>query len=190
MSLEAGLDTPKRSSFDKEQKARLAALFIVAVLAIMSMTPLETHSQHPGDYMLVSAVMPAVIAWLFVRERPARRGPALLRGVSLVLALVGAGGLARRDSRLGAISNTGRRVFRRRSPRPCRLGSVRPRRLMRTLAVHRRAYRQASTWDQVPCRRLDCCLPNLSQSCVTTIIRVLRFTPGRRRRQMISIKPS
>lgn len=94
MSLEAGLDTPKRSSFDKEQKARLAALFIVAVLAIMSMTPLETHSQHPGDYMLVSAVMPAVIAWLFVRERPARRAPALLRGVSLVLALVGAGGLA------------------------------------------------------------------------------------------------
>ena len=73
--------------------ARLAALFIAAVIAITAITPLATHSLHPRDYIFTLAVMPTFIAWLVVRERPSARGPALFRGASVVLALVGAGGL-------------------------------------------------------------------------------------------------
>lgn len=91
--MEARLDIPERTAVGNERKARLAALFIAAVIAITAITPLETHSQHPHNYIIGLAVMPTMIAWLIVRERPAPRGPALFRGVSLVLALVGAGGL-------------------------------------------------------------------------------------------------
>jgi len=87
------LDRPEQSAAGKEQKARLAALFIAAVVAIMLITPLETHSQHPRYYILSGAIVPTVIAWLIVRERPARQGLALFRGVSLMLALIGIGGL-------------------------------------------------------------------------------------------------
>jgi hypothetical protein len=93
MSLEVGVDTPEQSATGKEQNARLAGLFIAAVVAIMLITPIETHSQHPGNYIMSGAIMPTLIAWLIVRERPARQGLALFRGVSLVLALIGLGGL-------------------------------------------------------------------------------------------------
>jgi hypothetical protein len=88
------VDASEQSATGKEQKARLAALFIAAVLAITLITPIETHSQHPGNYIMGGAVVPALIAWLIVRERPARQGLAVFRGVSLVLALIGLGGLA------------------------------------------------------------------------------------------------
>lgn len=88
------METGEQSPFKNEQTARLAALYIAAVLAIMAITPLETHSQHPAWYIMSFAVLPTVIAWLIVRERPERRGPALFRGISLVIALIGLGGLA------------------------------------------------------------------------------------------------
>jgi hypothetical protein len=94
MSQEVALDMGERSAIGKEQKARLAALYIAAVVAIMAITPLATHSQHPSWYIMSFAVLPTAIAWLVVRERPARRGPALFRGISIVIALVGLGGLA------------------------------------------------------------------------------------------------
>jgi hypothetical protein len=88
------LDTPEQSAVRNEQTVRLAALFIVAVLAIMAITPLETHSQHPRWYIESFAALPTAIAWVVVRKRPERRGLALFRGGSMVVALVGLGGLA------------------------------------------------------------------------------------------------
>jgi hypothetical protein len=87
------LETGEQSPFRNEQLVRLAAIFIAAVLAIMAITPLATHSQHPRWYIESFALVPTVIAWLIVRKQPGRRGPALFRGVSLVIALIGLGGL-------------------------------------------------------------------------------------------------
>ena len=88
------METGEQSPFKNEQTVRLAALFIAAVLAVMAITPLETHSQHPRWYIESFSALPAAIAWLAVRKRPERRGPALFRGISLVIAQIGLGGLA------------------------------------------------------------------------------------------------
>ncbi len=94
MSVEVALEAGERSPIRNEQTARLAALFIAAVLAVMAITPFTTHSQHPRWYIESFAFVPTVIAWLIVRKQPERRGPALFRGTSLVVALIGLGGLA------------------------------------------------------------------------------------------------
>src|SRR4051812_2821192 len=94
MGVEVALDTEEQSPIRNEQTARLAVLFIAAVLAVMAITPLTTHSQHPRWYIESFSALPTAIAWLVVRKQPERRGPALFKGISLVVALIGLGGLA------------------------------------------------------------------------------------------------
>jgi hypothetical protein len=82
-----GVDNPR---------TRFGAVFAASVAAITFMVPLEYHGNgHPwevNNVVLPSSLIPALIAWLVIRKRPAREGPALLRGVALTFALVGAGG--------------------------------------------------------------------------------------------------
>jgi glucan phosphoethanolaminetransferase (alkaline phosphatase superfamily) len=87
------VDRSKQAPAGKEQKARFAAVLVASVLAITLLTPVETHSQHPSYYIMTAAILPAAIAWLIIRERPERQELAVFRGVSVVLALVGLGGL-------------------------------------------------------------------------------------------------
>ena len=86
------MDNPEQTAAASEQKTRFAALYLAAVVAIVFILPLETHGD-PYFYVLALAGVVAGIAWLVVRQRPERQGPALFRGVALVLALIGLGGL-------------------------------------------------------------------------------------------------
>ncbi len=86
------MDNPEQPAAASEQKTRFAALYIAAVVAITFILPLEFHGD-PYFYVLALAGVAAGVAWLAVRQRPERQGPALFRGVALVLALVGLGGL-------------------------------------------------------------------------------------------------
>ena len=86
------MDNPEQTTAASEQKTRFAALYLAAVVAIVVILPLQSHGD-PYFYVLALAGVAAGVAWLVVRQRPERQGPALFRGVALVLALVGLGGL-------------------------------------------------------------------------------------------------
>ena len=77
----------------KDLKARAAAMFIVAVIAIVLIMPLERPGSHRSSNTLALAALPAAVAWLTIKDGPQSQGLAFLRGGSVALALVGAGAL-------------------------------------------------------------------------------------------------
>jgi hypothetical protein len=92
------MDWTERLVGHDSPKTRFGALFLTSGVATVLLMPIWGQGiAGTGGALrttsLVIALIPALIAWLAVRKRPARQGPALLRGVSLILALVGAGAL-------------------------------------------------------------------------------------------------
>lgn len=88
------MDSPKRFAPGNGQRERFGAVYLAAVVAIVAIMPVEFQGRYHYYDVLAVGLVPAVIAWLIVRERPTRQGVAAFRGASLVLVLVGLGSLA------------------------------------------------------------------------------------------------
>jgi glucan phosphoethanolaminetransferase (alkaline phosphatase superfamily) len=91
--MEGRLDSPEQPAAGNGQGERFGLAYLAAVVAIVVIMPVEFHGRYPYYNVLAVGLVPAVLAWLIVRKRPARQGLAAFRGASLVLALVGLGGL-------------------------------------------------------------------------------------------------
>ena len=79
----------------KDQKERIGVAVIAAVCATVFIMPIaRSHGPRHFYYVTAIALVPAIIAWLLVRNSPARQGPVVFRAAMLAIALVGAGGLA------------------------------------------------------------------------------------------------
>ena len=79
----------------KDQKERIGLAVIAAVCATVFIMPIaRSHGPRHFYYVTAIALVPAIIAWLLVRNSPGRQGPVVFRAAMLAIALVGAGGLA------------------------------------------------------------------------------------------------
>jgi len=79
----------------KDQKERIGVAVIAAVCATVFIMPIERiHRPRHYYYVTAIALVPALIAWLLVRNSPGRQGPVVFRATMLAIAFVGAGGLA------------------------------------------------------------------------------------------------
>src|SRR5689334_4886112 len=79
----------------KDQKERIGAAVITAVCAIVFIMPIARyHRPRHYYYVIEIALVPAVIAWLLIRNSQARQGLVVFRAAMLAIALVGTGGLA------------------------------------------------------------------------------------------------
>jgi hypothetical protein len=78
--------------------ARLAWVYMISVVAITFMVPLEYHGNGHRtwvkDRVLAMALIPAFLAWLMILKRPVRENLAFIRGGALAVGFVGAGALA------------------------------------------------------------------------------------------------
>lgn len=81
----------------KDQKERIGTAAIAAVCATVFIMPIaRSHGPRHFYYVTAIALVPAIIAWLLVRNSRARQGPVVFRAAMLAIAFVGAGGLALR----------------------------------------------------------------------------------------------
>jgi hypothetical protein len=79
----------------KDQKERFGLAYLASGAAITFLLPMSRfHGRHLWIYVAGYALVPATIAWLLVRNSPARQGSVVFAAATLAIALVGAGGLA------------------------------------------------------------------------------------------------
>jgi small-conductance mechanosensitive channel len=78
----------------KYRKSRFGAAAVAAVCATVAIMPARVHHSAPSGFdVFAMALVPAFVAWVIVRNSPARQGFVVFRGVMLAIAFVGIGGL-------------------------------------------------------------------------------------------------